>query len=104
MQEDYTFVQDALLEELVRNRKMRFRYLLELQRLPEGDLVIESLEGVYRCYLSYHEDEEVISECLGIMDGVKVSKLKEKIEQRKHIENIIYKLLREEEEIREAIG
>lgn len=89
---------DIILEkEKQRNEKMQLAYSKRLSELPKGSLVIRKINGKEYCYLRYREGDKVIHKYAGTIN--QIDDIKSKIEERKHLIDIIDMLKEENKRI-----
>jgi len=101
--DNISVIKGVLEEELERNRRMKSRYVLELEKLPKGSIFIRNIGNQEYCYLKYRENGKIIAKYLGNKKTIDIGKLNELIIERKHIESVIKRLLDEEKEIEKVI-
>lgn len=89
---------DAVLEkEKQRNKNMRLAYEKRIFDLPRGSLLIRELNGRKYCYLRYRDGKRVIQKYAGTAEQEK--DLRAKIEERKHLTELLLMLEEEEKRI-----
>lgn len=76
------------LREAKRMSALRESYEKQLASLPKGSLQVKERNGRKYFYLAYRCDGKVMSEYAGNDESV-VADLKEKLERRKNIENLL---------------
>ena len=73
---------------------LRVAYEKQLAELPKGSLRIKERNGKQYYYLTYRRDGKVVSEYIG-SDKKAVYELKEQLERRKDIENLLKSIKKE---------
>ena len=96
MRETKYFIDAVLEKERHRNETMLSTYRKRLLDLPRGTLIIRELNGRKYCYLRYREGKSVIQKYAGTID--KEESLRQKIDERKHLIELI-SMLEEENKI-----
>ncbi len=76
------------LREAKRMSALRESYEKQLTSLPKGSLRVKERNGRKYFYLAYRRDGKVVSEYVGNDESV-VADLKEQLERRKNIENLL---------------
>jgi len=100
---DISVIRGVLEDELERNARMRMRYISELKTLPKGSILIRKLGKYEYCYLKYRENGKSVAKYLGKKSTTNISELTELIKKRKHIEDVIKRLVLEEKELGKAL-
>ena len=96
-------IKNILEEELERNSRMTKRYKKELEHLPRGSIVKRKIGNNEYCYLSYRENNKVISKYIGKINEIDISELQKELNKRKDIENILKKLKIEKDDIEKML-
>ena len=91
------FIDIVLEKEKKRNESMLQAYTKRLSELPKGSLLIRKINGNEYCYLRYREGEKVIHKYAGTIN--QVGEIKEKINERKHLIDLIEMLKKENKRI-----
>lgn len=89
-------------KELERNGRMIKEYENELLELPKGKLTIKNINSHSYYYLKYRTGEKVITKYVG-KDNCDVSELNDRLDKRKHIEEMLKQLKSERKEL-EKLG
>ena len=76
------------LREAKRMSALRESYEKQIASLPKGSLQVKERNGRKYFYLAYRRDGKVVSEYVGNDESV-VADLKEQLERRKNIENLL---------------
>ncbi len=63
-------------------------YEAEMAKLPKGVLINKTIKGNQYFYLQYRDGKKIVSEYIG-KDYVKIEKLQNQIERRKHIQAML---------------
>ena len=92
----------TLSREVKQFRALQDSYEAQLSGLPKGSLRIRERNGKSYYYLSYRNGQKVITDYVG-NDEDKVNKIKEQLQKRKHIEEILKKLNDEMNCIKKAL-
>ncbi|MFI3171692.1 MAG: hypothetical protein R3Y24_17530 [Eubacteriales bacterium] len=98
-----TVIYGVMIEELERNHRMKERYLLEIETLPKGSLVVRKIGNQEYCYINYRKNRKVISQYIGKKEIINIDEWKKKINKRKHLERVIKDLQEEEKQIRKIL-
>ena len=88
-------INSVVKNEAIRNKQMIEQYEEMIKDLPRGSLICRKNEYYY---LKYRKDGKICDEYIG-KDSEIIAKIKEKIEQRKHCENMISVLKQEQKAI-----
>ena len=98
-------INSVVKNEAIRNKQMIEQYEEMIKDLPRGSLICRKNEYYYLkyrkdeyYYLKYRKDGKICDEYIG-KDPEIIAKIKEKIEQRKHCENMISVLKQEQKAI-----
>ena len=91
------YIDIVLEKEKKRNESMLQAYTKRLSELPKGSLLIRKIKGNEYCYLRYREGEKVIHKYAGTIN--QVNEIKEKINERKHLIDLIEMLKKENKRI-----
>lgn len=86
-----SIVHDILIDEYERLVRLVDKLNEQFKGYPKGSVQKKPRGNQMFCYLAYREDKKVIFEYLGREDSEKCIKLKEKIMERKKIENRLRK-------------
>lgn len=97
-----TIVAQIIDKELERNERMILEYENELLKLPKGKLTIKKINSHSYYYLKFRESERVVTKYVG-KDDCDVTILIERLEKRKHVEEMIRQLKFERKEL-EKLG
>lgn len=97
MEKKNYYVDLVLKKEKKRNESMLQAYMNRLSELPKGSLVIRRINGKEYCYLRYREKDKVIHKYAGTIN--QVDDIKAKIEERKHLMDLIDMLKEEKKRI-----
>lgn len=90
-------------KELERNNRMISEYENELSKLPRGKLTIKKINSHSYFYLKFRVGEQVVSKYVG-KDNCDLSDLIEKLDKRKHIEEMLRQLKTEKRELEKLGG
>lgn len=91
-------IKSVVLEEQKRNMEMITTYEKELESLPKGNLSIKKIGNNEYYYLKYRNDKKIITDYIG-KDKEKIAQIKEQIKRRKHYENMLSALMKEQKTI-----
>lgn len=94
-----TMIGTLLNKESIRNQKMIFEYEKELSLLPKGSIQGKNVGNKVYYYLNYRDGKKVISKYIG-KDKQALIPIKEKLERRIQIENMLKKLKEEQMQIK----
>lgn len=97
MEKKKYYIDIVLEKEKKRNESMLQAYMKRLSKLPKGSLVIRKINGNEYCYLRYREGEKVIHKYAGTIN--QIDKIKEKINERKRLIDLIEMLKKENKRI-----
>lgn len=97
MKEKKYYIDAVLEKEKQRNINMRLAYEKRIVDLPRGSLMIRELNGKKYCYLRYREGKKVIQKYAGTEKQEEA--IRAKIEERKHLIELIRMLEEENERI-----
>ena len=78
----------TILREAKRMAALRDSYEKQLSSLPKGSLQVKERNGKKYFYLAYRRDGKVVSEYVGNNESI-VADLKERLNRRKSIENLL---------------
>ena len=98
-----TIAMQIISKELERNNRMISEYENELSKLPRGKLIIKKINSHSYFYLKFRVGEQVITKYVG-KDNCDLSDLNEKLDKRKHIEEILRQLKSEKRELEKLGG
>ena len=96
-----SIVSSLISRESIRNQNMINEYEKELINLPKGSVKSKTIGKKVYYYLYYRDGKKVISKYLG-KDEKKISKIKELLIKRSHIEAMLKKLKQEQQEIKKV--
>lgn len=88
-------INSVIKNEAIRNEQMITEYEKLISQLPKGSLICRKNEYYY---LKYRKDGKVYDEYIGKEPSV-IEKIKEQLEQRKHYENMLSALKKEQKTI-----
>lgn len=88
-------IKNVVLEEQKRNAEMIATYEKELESLPKGNLSIKKTGNNEYYYLKYRNDKKIVTDYIG-KDKEKIEQIEEQIKRRKHYENMLSALLKEQ--------
>ena len=77
-----------LKEELIRLRKLKKIYEHKLSKFPKGSLIKKEIKGHIYYYLNYRDGEKSIFKYLGKLKKEEISKIKNKIEERRKLRKL----------------
>lgn len=97
MEKNSYYIDIVLKKEKKRNESMLQAYMKRLFELPKGSLVIRKINRNEYCYLRYREGKKIIHKYVGTIN--QVDEIKEKINERKHLIDLIEMLKRENQRI-----
>lgn len=97
-----TIATQIIEQELERNGRMVKEYESELLKLPKGKLTIKKINAHSYYYLKYRDGDKIVTKYVG-NENYDLSDLKEKLDKRKHIEEMLKQLKAERKEL-EKIG
>ena len=96
----YMSVIEALLsKEEKRNENMIIEYNRELETLPKGSVKPKKVNGKIYYYLKFRKGKKVITKYIGKDEGLLIP-VKEQLERRKQVEEILKKLKEEKFQIK----
>lgn len=98
-----TIATQIIDREIERNKKMILEYENELLELPRGKLTIKKINSHSYVYLKFREGGQVITKYIG-KDNCDLSDLNDKLDRRKHIEEMIRQLKSERRELEKLGG
>lgn len=98
-----TIATQIIDREIERNKKMILEYENELSKLPKGKLTVKIINSHSYFYLKFRESEKVVTKYIG-KDNCDLSDLNEKLEKRKHIEEMLKQLKSEKKELEKLGG
>lgn len=99
MVEVMSIVGSLINKEYLRNQNMIMEYEKELVDLPKGSIKAKLIGKKTYYYLNYRDGKKVISKYIG-KDEDSVSLIKEQLERRNHIEQMLKKLKQEQQQIK----
>ena len=85
----------VVLEEQKRNVEMIAAYEKELESLPKGTLSVKKVGNNEYYYLKYRNDKKIVTDYIG-KDKEKIIQIEEQIKRRKHYENMLSALVKEQ--------
>ena len=94
-----TIIGSLLNRENIRNQNMILEYENELSNLPKGSIKAKKVGNKIYYYLYFRDGKKVISKYIG-KDEQSIIIIKEKLERRIQIENILNKLKEEQLQIK----
>lgn len=92
-------INTVIKNEAIRNKQMIEEYEKLIQNLPKGSLICRKKEYYY---LKYRKDGKVCDEYIG-KDPKVIAKVKEQLEQRKHYEQMLLELRKEQTTINKLL-
>ena len=96
-------IKSVVLEEQKRNEEMILAYEKGLKILPRGNLSIKKIGNNEYYYLKYRSDKKIVTDYIG-KDKEKISEIQEQIKRRKHYENLLTALIKEQKIISKILG
>lgn len=96
---DKMIINSVIKNEALRNDQMIEQYEKLIAELPKGTLILRKNEYYY---LKYRKDGKICDDYIG-KDPAKVASIREKIEQRKHYEQMLASLKRERKTIHKLL-
>lgn len=93
-----TVIYSTLQEEKKRNLEMQKTYSQQIKSLPKGTIFIKTISGNNYYYLKYRQKNKVKTDYLG-KDENAAQDIAKKIEERKHLQEIIKRLKLEYKQI-----
>ena len=93
-----TIVATILNKENIRNHNMIVEYERELSMLPRGSIKAKIVGNKTYYYLNYRDGKKVVSKYIG-KNKETLDQIKEQLERRNQIENILKKLKEEQLQI-----
>lgn len=88
-------IKSVVLEEERRNAEMIATYEKELKSLPKGNLSIKKIGNNEYYYLKYRNGKKIVTDYIG-KDKGKIAQIEEQIKRRKHHENMLSALVKEQ--------
>ncbi len=88
-------IKSVVVEEQKRNAEMISAYEKELENLPKGNLSIKKVGNNKYYYLKYRNDKKIVTDYIG-KDNEKIAQIEEQIKKRKHYENMLSALIKEQ--------
>lgn len=88
------YIKRIVSDETKKIRSLKAKYEKQLLLLPKGSLRKRRRGRHEYYYLSFRDGEKVITDYVG-KDNKEIDKLKESLEKRKHVEEILRRLNRE---------
>jgi len=98
-----TIIKGILEDELERTRRMLNTYVEKYNSLKKGSIYVRTIGGSRYSYLSYRDGKKVISEYIGPAGCKEEKNIKDQIEERKRIKNLIKDMKLEQKEIERAL-
>ena len=92
-------INTVIKNEAIRNKQMIEEYEKLIQNLPKGSLICRKKEYYY---LKYRKDGKVCDDYIG-KDPKVIAKVKEQLEQRKHYEQMLLELRKEQTTINKLL-
>ena len=96
-------IKGILEDELERNKRMLKTYMDKYEALRKGSIFVRTKGSGQYCYLNYRDGSRVVSEYIGSPDSPEVQDIKEQIEERKRVKQIIKDMKLEQKEIERAL-
>ena len=93
-----TVIYSTLQEEKKRNIEMQKVYSQQIKSLPKGTVIIKNVSGNKYYYLKYRQNSMVKTDYLGKNKKI-VADILKKIEERKHLQEILKRLKTEYKQI-----
>lgn len=84
-------IEEIVAEEKIRIENMIHKYSDELDKLPRGTLTEKNIRGKKYVYLQFREGKKVLSKYIGTDVG-KIESVKQLLDRRKQIEEILAEL------------
>ena len=94
-----SIVSSLISKESIRNQNMIVEYEKELKNLPKGSIKSKTIGKNVYFYLYYRDGKKIISKYLG-KDEESITKIKELLIKRNHIESMLKRLKQEQQEIK----
>ncbi len=88
------YIISLISDEAKRIKALKEKYVQQLSSLPKGTLRKRRRGNNDYYYLSFRDGEKIITDYVG-KDDKKISEIKEGLDRRKHIEDILRQLERE---------
>ena len=88
-----------LSKEETRNEAMITEYTLELERLPKGSIKTKRVKDKVYYYLTFRDGDKVLTKYIG-KDEEAVTQIREQLQRRKQVEEILKKLKEERSQIK----
>jgi len=98
-----TVIHGVLEEELKRSKRMKDRYIIEIEKMPKGSLLLRKIGNKEYYYLKYRENNKTVAKYVGKKSEVNVEELEKQLKKRKYLESVIKNLKLEEKEILKAL-
>ena len=96
-------IKGILEDELERNKRMLKTYMDKYEAIRKGSIFVRTKGSGQYCYLNYRDGSRVVSEYIGSPDSPEVQDIKEQIEERKRVKQIIKDMKLEQKEIERAL-
>ena len=88
-------IKSVILEEQKRNVEMILTYEKEIESLPRGNLSIKKVGNNEYYYLKYRNSKKIVTDYIGKRIE-KIAQIEEQIKRRKHYENMLSTLIKEQ--------
>jgi hypothetical protein len=98
-----SLLRDIILEESQRNILMQQEYETKINELPKGTIVIKKVSNHEYYYLKYRDGKKTVTDYLG-RDEKKIDETEKQIKKRKHFENMLAELKKENILIQKVTG
>lgn len=99
-----SIIKDVLTEEHDRLKKLKQKYIQEIQLLPKGAITKKIRKNSFYLYLTYRENKKVISKYIGNWESEKVKSVIDKIEQRRLLEDKLKKVYNNLKELERVLN
>lgn len=93
----------GILEDELEHKRMLKTYMDKYEALRKGSIFVRTKGSGQYCYLNYRDGSRVVSEYIGSPDSPGVQDIKEQIEERKRVKQIIKDMKLEQKEIERAL-
>ncbi len=92
-------LEGILKEELARLRATEKGYRRELRKLPKGSIQKKRIKGSLYVYLSFRENEKVVTRYLGRVSAEELKKLEQDADLRKKYERLLREVKNDQKRI-----
>jgi len=99
-----SIIKDVINEEQERLKKLKQKYIHEIQSLPKGAVSKKERKGKFYLYLTYREKQKVISEYIGNWESVKAKSVIKQIEQRRILDKKLKKVKENLQELERVLN